>query len=132
MPVAFDVVWCKYPQLQHGQDPGPVARPCLVRKPYTHLTTIKGKEYTVGYVDVIYGTKWVDKFTPPQGFHVDDAAEKKACGLKVDTVFDLLDHEILPWSLTYFSNDNGRPTIGGRFTGAMQTRLKEQVKLLQR
>ncbi|MGO6984312.1 hypothetical protein [Rhizobium leguminosarum] len=78
---------------------------------------------------MIYGTKWIDKFAPPQGFHVDEAEEKKACGLAMDTVFDLLDHEILPWSISYFSNDNGKPIIGGRFTEPMQVRLREQARL---
>jgi hypothetical protein len=93
---------------------------------------IKGKSCTVGYVDVVYGTKQIDKFSPPRGFHVDDDAEKQACGLRVDTVFDLQDHTILPWSPVYFSIENGRPVIGGQFTAAMQIRLREQFKLLIR
>lgn len=103
-----------------------------MRKPFTQLTIIKGKEYTVGYVDTIYGTKQTDKFVPPQGFHVDDEEEKKLCGLKFDTVFDLLGHKILPWSPVYFSSEHGKPIIGGHFTEAMQLRLREQSKLLPR
>ena len=93
---------------------------------------IKGTEYNVGYIDVVYGTKQIDKQSPPRGFHVDDSAEKTACGLTFDTMFDLMDHMILPWSPAYFSSENGKPIVGGRFTSPMQLRLQEQFKLLTR
>lgn len=80
---------------------------------------------------MVYGTKQIDKFDPPQGFHVSDIAEKQACGLTVDTVFDLQDNMILPWSPIYFSNQHNRPIIGGRLTVAMQARLKEQAAQLK-
>lgn len=131
LPVAFDIVWCKFPYRQFGNAPGPVARPCLVRKPYTHVTRIEGKDYLVGYVDTIYGTKQIDKFVPPRGFLIENDDEKKVCGLKVDTVFDLKDHAILPWSPIYFSNENGKAIISGHFSEAMKLRLREQFKLLK-
>jgi len=91
---------------------------------------IKGQEYTVGYIDTVYGTKQIDKFVPPQGFHVDNEDEKMRCGLKFDTAFNLLDHMILPWSPVYFSSEIGKPIIGGHFTDAMQIRLRGQIRLL--
>lgn len=128
LPVAFDIIWCHFPYRQQGLEPGPVARPCLVRRVYRRDTLIKGVRHAVGYVVVIYGTKQIDKFNPPRGLHVDDAEEKRACGLSVDTVFDLSDHLTLPWSPRYFSNAKGRPTISGHFTDAMKERLKAQYK----
>ncbi|SIP91876.1 hypothetical protein SAMN05880582_10116 [Rhizobium sp. RU20A] len=86
----------------------------------------------VGYVDVVHGTKQIDKFPPPRGFHVEDAAEKAVCGLTVDTVFDLGDHRILPWSPHYFSTQSRRGPVGGRMTEAMQARLRAQALLLVR
>lgn len=86
----------------------------------------------IGYVDVVYGTKQIDKLLPPQGFHVYEDAEKRACGLTFDTAFDLHDHMLLPWSPVYFSSEKGRPIIGGHFTIHMQERLKEQAAQLRK
>lgn len=132
LPVAFDIVWCRYPYRDEGKGPGPVARPCLVRRAFTHQTIIQGVAYQVGYVSVVYGTKQVDKFVPPRGFHVEEGEEKKACGLAVDTVFDLQGQMTLPWSPVYFSNIDGKPIIGGCFTDQMKARLRQQVLLLGR
>ncbi|WP_395517448.1 hypothetical protein [Pseudorhizobium flavum] len=81
---------------------------------------------------MIYGTKQIDKFDPPQGFHVNDTEEKNVCGLSVDTVFDLSDTQTLPWSPIYFTSSNGKPIIAGRFTDPMKARLREQYALLAR
>lgn len=86
----------------------------------------------IGYVDVVYGTKQIDKFLPPRGFHVYEDAEKKACGLTFDTAFDLSDHLLLPWSPVYFSSEKSRPIIGGHFTDDMQRRLREQASELRK
>lgn len=109
-----------------------MARPCLVRRAFTHQTIIQGVAHKVGYVSLVYGTKQIDKFVPPRGFHVEEGEEKKACGLVVDTVFDLQDQMILPWSPVYFSNTDGRPIIAGCFTDPMKVRLRQQVLLLER
>jgi hypothetical protein len=93
---------------------------------------IQGVAYQVGYVSLIYGTKQVDKFVPPRGFHVDEGEEKKAFGLAVDAVFDLQEQMTLPWSPVYFSNIDGKPIIGGYFTHPMKERLRQQVLLLGR
>ncbi|UWU25451.1 hypothetical protein N2601_31170 (plasmid) [Rhizobium sp. CB3060] len=108
-----------------------MARPCLVRQSFVSSTKIKGKDYDVGYVDVFFGTKQIDKYDPPQGFHIDDNDEKNAGGLKFDTVFDLLDHEILPWSPAYFSDGKGKAIVAGHFTDAMIARLKAQAQVLK-
>lgn len=128
MPTAFDVVWCKFPYRQHGTGPGPVARPCLVRQSFISDVQINGKQYPVGWIEVVYGTKQIDKFAAPRGLHVDSEDEKKACGLTEDTVFDLQESLKLPWSPVYFSSDGGKPTVSGRFTDAMIRRVREQYE----
>lgn len=101
-----------------------------MRQSLTHLTTIHGKPYRVGYVDVVYGTKQIDRFPPPRGFLVDEESEKQLCGLTVDTVFDLGDHQVLPWSPHYFPLRRGKSLITGRFSDAMQQRLRHQAREL--
>ena len=125
LPGIFDVVWCHYPYNKATKAPGPDARPCIVRQSFTRATQIKGENHTVGYVEVIYGTKQVDKFHPPRGFHVDDVEEKSLCGLYEDTVFDLTDRIILPWSPIYFSTKKGAP-VSGTLNEDMRARLIDQ------
>lgn len=131
LPANFDIVWCFYPYDKDEKDPGPVARPCIVRQVQVKETIIQGSFHPVGFVNVIYGTKQIDKFVPPQGFHVDNEKEKADCGLSEDTVFDLLDNITLPWSPIYFSTKNGTP-VSGALTVEMRGRLTEQASKLPR
>lgn len=102
-----------------------------MRRSFISDVRISGKEFSVAWIELIYGTKQIDKFDPPRGLHVDNVDEKKACGLTEDTVFDLQDSMKLPWSPVYFSSDGSKPIVSGRITEAMKTRLKEQYAALK-
>jgi hypothetical protein len=102
-----------------------------VRQSFIGDVQINGKQHSIGWIEVVYGTKQIDKFDPPRGLHVDRVDEKKACGLTEDTVFDLQDSIKLPWSPIYFSSNGGRPIVSGRFTDAMKARLREQYTALK-
>jgi hypothetical protein len=39
-----------------------------------------------GRIEVVYGTKQIDKFPPPRGFHVETEEEKRELGLINDVM----------------------------------------------
>lgn len=107
LPAPYDVVWCRFPEHVSLGDPGPKARPALVKNV---ATTVDG----TGEVHLVYGTTNLKLNSRPFDFHVTNAAEMDACGLFKATRFDLDIVAWIPWALEWFETLPGytSPIIG--------------------
>lgn len=124
IPAAFSIVWCRFPLDERPDEPGRTLRPCLVRASYTAEAMFDGRRRVIGLIDTVYGTKQVDKFPPPGGFHIDREEDKRELGLIHDTVFNLDKVLRLAWTKTYF----GPGKSGALFDARLNRRLREALR----
>jgi hypothetical protein len=101
LPEVHDIVWCKWPQREDRNMPGPVVRPVLVRE-----TQIRQKgEIRYGAVLISYATgQGIDEAARQLDLCIEKPADVKAAGLHKPTRFSLAlaDRKLLPWCLEYF------------------------------
>ena len=107
LPAPYDVVWCRFPEHSSLGNPGPKARPALVKNV---ATTVHG----TGEVHLVYGTTNLKLNSRTFDFYVTNAAEMDACGLFKATRFDLDIVAWIPWALEWFETLPGytSPIIG--------------------
>ncbi|TBX74481.1 hypothetical protein E0I74_26980 [Rhizobium laguerreae] len=126
VPAAFSIVWCRFPYEERPGEPGKDLRPCLVRKSYTAEIEVDGKKLLTGLIDTVYGTKQIDKFPPPRGFHIERKEDKQELGLVYDTVFQLDNVLKLAWTRSYFGPDKSGKLYDKRLNQRLQVALKAQ------
>ena len=129
LPEIYDIVWCKWPQREDRNLPGPVIRPVLVREIMILEDGLAGVQY--GAVVISYGSgAGIDDVARKNDFVVEDWAEVHAAGLHKPTRFSLdpRDRKRLPWCEEYFVPPdykvNGK-LILGRLTESQQSRLRK-------
>jgi hypothetical protein len=126
LPTAFCIVWCWFPHEERPDEPGPTLRPGIVRRAQKMEIEVEGKRLLVGRIEVVYGTKQIDKFPPPRGFHVDTDEEKRALGLINDTVFQLDNVRTLMWTRRFFGPDKNGKLIDKSLNSEMRHRIHAQ------
>ncbi|OLP58863.1 hypothetical protein BJF93_22780 [Xaviernesmea oryzae] len=126
LPAAFSIVWCRFPYEEHPDEPGKDLRPCLVRQSFTTEIDVGGKTLLIGLIDTVYGTKQIDRFPPPRGFHIDREEDKRALGLVYDTVFQLDNVVRLAWTRSYFGPDKSGMLFGKQLSRQLQEALRSQ------
>lgn len=115
-PKPFDVVWCHFPYFEFPDEPGPKARPGLVR------SVAKHPETGALAVEVVYGSTKMNK----PGFHlyVTQPNDVIEAGLKFPTRFDLSKIKRLHWAAEFFTiDDNGNGPIIGRLSNNSKSQL---------
>jgi hypothetical protein len=100
LPVAFDIVWCRYPYDESPDEPGPIQHPTIVRQP---LFDEDGNPH----VRVIYGTSQEPLIRGAEFFTV--ATDLRRSGLSKPTRFCIDREARVPWAEEYFD-----PSISGR------------------
>lgn len=126
LPAAFCIVWCWFPREEDPGEPGPVLRPGLIRHAQRAVIEVEGQKVLTGRVQVLYGTKQIDRFPPPRGFHIESEEDKRELGLIEETVFQLDNVQTLLWTKRYFGPDKSGKLINKRMNTEMQHRLKHQ------
>ena len=107
LPAPYDIVWCRFPYVPNLGDPGPYARPALVK----NAATLPDG---TAQVEVVYGTTNLKLGRRRFDFVVSKASEMDACGLYRATRFDLDKIIWLPWTTDWFEvlPDYNSPVIG--------------------
>jgi hypothetical protein len=103
IPTALDVVWCRFPQDEWPDKPGPKERPALVR-----AVGLYDKQ-TKAAVEVTYGTS---KITSAHilDLQICNCEEMAASGLYQATAFVLDRTILLPWAQEFFAVRDGYKT----------------------
>lgn len=107
LPAPYDIVWCRFPYHDSLGEPGPKARPALVRN-------VAQTSDGYGEVHLVYGTTHMKHNFRKYDFVVSNAAEMDACGLYRATRFDLDKIAWIPWAEEWFDTLPGytSPVIG--------------------
>jgi hypothetical protein len=126
LPAAFCIFWWWFPPEEKPDEPGPVLRPGIVRRAQKAEIEVEGKRLLAGRIEVVYGTRQIDKFPPPRGFHVEREEEKRELGLIDDTVFQLDNVRSLLWTRRYFGPDKSGKLINKSLSMEMRKRLHAQ------
>lgn len=102
MPEPGDLVWCKWPQKEKPGQPGPVARPTLVRETSIFEDGSTGTQY--GAVTVSYGTGNYDAHHIGVDLIIGPTLRARALGLHKTTRIDLSpwNKKMLIWCREFF------------------------------
>lgn len=126
LPAQLDVVWCRFPLEEMPKQPGPKARPGLVRSVYL------SKDHKWGAVEVTYGTSRYQPKDRPFDLHVYNLAEMEKCGLPQATCFVLDKTVKLLWGPDFFcKREDGTGPIVGHLSPTILMQL-ETIKVLRR
>lgn len=108
IPKPLDIVWCRFPQVEKPNVPGPKSRPGLVR------SLALNKSQTRAIVEVTYGTSKLKGLDRQLDLHIQNLSCIEACGLERATRFDLDRVIWVPWAEEYFAPPPGysRTIIG--------------------
>jgi len=130
LPEVYDIVWCKWPQREDKNMPGPIARPVLVRE--TRVMQMGETKY--GAVLISYASgQGIDDVSRSCDLCIEDDKEIRAAGLHKPTRFSLSlgDKKLLPWCEEYFLPPEyvkGAGLTLGKLTTAQRERLRECLK----
>lgn len=126
MPAGLDIVWCRFPEDEMPNKPGPKPRPGLVR------SVALSKDHTRALVQVTYGTSKKSPQDHPLELHITNSKELDLSGLPQATCF-VLDRTIwLPWSPDFFcKREDGTGPVIGHLTQNTIMQL-ETLKVLRR
>lgn len=103
LPVAFDIVFCRFPYDEAPDEPGPIQHPTIVRQP---LVDEDGNPH----VRVIYGTSQDLLIRGHQYFILQ--TDWKRCGLSKPTRFCIDREARLPWAQEFFDEgSSGTPPV---------------------
>lgn len=108
IPKPLDIVWCRFPEAENPNKPGPKSRPGLVR------SLALNKDQTKAIVEVTYGTTKLKSINRALDLHIQNLSCIEACGLERATRFDLDRIIWMPWTKEYFEPAPGytRAIIG--------------------
>jgi hypothetical protein len=125
LPGRYDIVLCRFPE-QGATEPGPKARPALVR------TTAVMDDTGGGEVEVVYGTSVMKIGGRRFDLHVSNVAEMDWAGLFHPTRFDLDQRVWLPWAEEFFLVPKGKVSpVVGSLSPYMVRKLQEQYAYKQ-
>lgn len=107
LPAPYDLVWCRFPDVENPKLPGPKARPALVRRSFIDQD---GNPH----VEVAFGTSKDPCRTSLSDFTISKMSEMDACGLWYATRFRLDRTMVLPYTDEFFEvrSDCRSPVIG--------------------
>lgn len=120
--MAGDIVWCRFPHAEFPTDPGPKARPGLVRG------VARSPDGKIGAVEISYGTSKIIG-RPPHGLIISENIELAACGLTVPTCFQLDLTRRLPWTEEFFTR---APAFHGLVMGHLPDAAKARLRAATR
>lgn len=126
IPTSLDVVWCRFPQDEYPDAPGPKERPALVR-----AVGLYDKQ-TKAAVEVTYGTSKIVNGLHDLELQICNCEDMAASGLYQATVFVLGRTITLPWASEYFVAREGYKTpIVGHLPQTAVSQL-EALKIMRR
>jgi hypothetical protein len=128
LPEPGDIVWCKWPYRDNPGQPGPVARPTLVRE--TFVRQDLHTETTFGSLIISYGTGEFDERHFDLDLVISDMRRARELGLHKPTRFSLdpADRKHLLWCEEFFIAPDyvrERGLVVGRLGEPELQRMKE-------
>lgn len=102
-PKPLDIIWCRFPLVEDPAEPGPKARPALVR-----LVKVRNNR---AFVEVAYGTSKMTNYSATD-LIIANSSDLTEMGLPQMTVFQLKRIVTIPWAEEWVGvlGDRG-PTI---------------------
>jgi hypothetical protein len=127
LPAPNEIVWCRFPHHDLLGNPGPYARPGLVRN-----TSLESGNPAV---ELVYGTTKLKLQTRKLDFFITKQSEMDACGLYFATRFDLDEVHWVPWADEWFETRPGytSPIIGKlSFYGMQALHITVELRRLKK
>jgi hypothetical protein len=113
-PKALDIVWCRFPLVEDPKNPGPKARPGLVRRCIEKPQGV--------YVEVAYGTSKMTNYSECD-LIIGNSTDLVEMGLPQVTTFQLARTVVVPWAKEWFTVLEARGPVIGRLNAAYREHL---------